>query len=535
MTDETIKGTPSNDELRGDDGMDVIYAYGGDDDIEGGKGDDTIYAGSGDDCVDGGSGNDTIYGEGGNDTLEGGKGDDVIYGGDGRDEISGGSGDDTLYGGAGRDDISGGSGDDTAFGGSGMDEIEGGKGDDKLYGGDNNDVIYGGSGNDVLAGGQGADVLIGGKGDDILCGDGGDDVLIGGSGNDTLYGGEGNDVMVGGKGGDTFYASGGGNDTVIGDGSGFGSGSGKTYHEYSSAHGTGTTSHEDAHASGDHHYDSAAHSSGGATGSGKNDDILYVEGDVRIELSDGNVIEAKAGDIINLRADGENDDDGKIYLSDGSTVTFDEIEEIRVVNNIDDPDVCICFTPGTMIATPTGERPVEELREGDRVITRDNGIREISWAGRKPLTRQTMLEQPNLRPVLIRAGSLGDNLPERDMMVSPNHRMLIANERTSLYFEEHEVLVAAKHLMKVPGIERAKVEDTAYVHIMFEQHEVVLANGAWTESFQPGDYSLNGLGRSQREEIFTLFPELREDAGIEGYIAARPTLKRNEAAVLFGR
>ena len=73
---------------------------------------------------------------------------------------------------------------------------------------------------------------------------------------------------------------------------------------------------------------------------------------------------------------------------------------------------------------------------------------------------------------------------------------------------------------------------TTYIHFMFDNHEVVLSNGAWTESFQPGDYSLKGIGNSQRTEIFELFPELQERQGRDAYTAARRSLKRHEAVLL---
>ncbi|KAJ56841.1 hypothetical protein ACMU_07840 [Actibacterium mucosum KCTC 23349] len=203
------------------------------------------------------------------------------------------------------------------------------------------------------------------------------------------------------------------------------------------------------------------------------------------------------------------------------TLTFENIEEIVP-----------CFTPGTLIATPKGERLVEELREGDKIITRDNGIQEIRWAGHKALSGRELLTEKHLRPVLIRAGSLGNGLPERDMLVSPNHRMLVANDRTALYFEEREVLVAAKHLVNNRGVNTMDTVGTTYIHFMFDQHEVVLANGAWTESFQPGDYSLQGLGNAQRNEIFELFPELESVEGRQDYQAARKVLKKHEASLL---
>jgi ABC-type branched-subunit amino acid transport system ATPase component len=68
---------------------------------------------------------------------------------------------------------------------------------------------------------------------------------------------------------------------------------------------------------------------------------------------------------------------------------------------------------------------------------------------------------------------------------------------------------------------------------MFNQHEVVLSDGAWTESFQPVDQSLRGLDNAQRNEIFELFPELRTKEGQKAYPSARRELKEREARMLL--
>lgn len=170
-----------------------------------------------------------------------------------------------------------------------------------------------------------------------------------------------------------------------------------------------------------------------------------------------------------------------------------------------------CFTPGTLIATPKGERKVEELRAGDRVVTRDNGIRKLSWTGRRRVSARQMARAGHLQPILIRAGALDFELPERDMLVSPNHRVLVASDQTALYFEEREALAAAKHLTGLVGILRAELPEISYIHIAFDTHEVVLSDGAWSECFQPADPSRTGVGggNAQRNELYELFPALK--------------------------
>ncbi|WP_366942648.1 Hint domain-containing protein [uncultured Sulfitobacter sp.] len=180
-----------------------------------------------------------------------------------------------------------------------------------------------------------------------------------------------------------------------------------------------------------------------------------------------------------------------------------------------------CFTPGTMIATPRGEVAVDRLAIGDRVITRDNGLQHIRWIGRREMTPRDFYTNEHLAPVRIAKGALGNDLPERDMMISPNHRILVANDKTPLHFEDSEVLVAAKHLTGLNGVDVVQDMPTTYLHLMFDNHEVILSDGTWSESFQPDVRTLVGIGNAQRLELLEVFPELATPEGLRGYSAAR--------------
>jgi len=191
-----------------------------------------------------------------------------------------------------------------------------------------------------------------------------------------------------------------------------------------------------------------------------------------------------------------------------------------------------CFTPGTLIATPKGERPVERLGRGDKIITRDNGIQKIRWAGKKNLDPKTLILNPHLNPILIRKGSLDNDLPETDLMVSPNHRMLVRRNKSAVYYEETEVFAAAKHLINNRSIFAVDRIQVSYLHFMFDTHQIVLANGSWTESFQPSDHTLKAVGNAQRTEILELFPELATTEGIKDFHSGRETLTKAQAREL---
>ncbi len=191
----------------------------------------------------------------------------------------------------------------------------------------------------------------------------------------------------------------------------------------------------------------------------------------------------------------------------------------------------ICFTPGTLITTINGAQPIETLRPGDRIATRDHGFQAIRWMGRRVMTQEELTALPRMRPIRISAGALGQNMPQRDLTVSPQHRILVSSKIAQRMFGCSEVLVAAKQLLPLPGVERLDdVESVEYIHVLCSDHEVIIANGAWTESLYPGPEALKSVPPASRNEILTLFPELDQAIpGGAGPIPARPLVPGRQA------
>ncbi|WP_306116954.1 MULTISPECIES: Hint domain-containing protein [unclassified Roseovarius] len=192
-----------------------------------------------------------------------------------------------------------------------------------------------------------------------------------------------------------------------------------------------------------------------------------------------------------------------------------------------------CFTAGTMIRTDQGERAIETLEVGDRVLTEAGTAEAIRWIGHR-VVLPAFTSSNALWPVRISAGSLGNGLPQQDLLVSPNHRMLIRSPRNELLYGEGSVLVAAKFLVGQPGIEQVfDLPRVTYFHLLFDDHQVIFANGAPSESLHPGDMALQSMARASRDEILTVFPELADSAGTTYGPTAAPVLKRNEARLLM--
>jgi len=193
-----------------------------------------------------------------------------------------------------------------------------------------------------------------------------------------------------------------------------------------------------------------------------------------------------------------------------------------------------CFTAGVRLATAKGQRPVEKLLVGDLVETADNGLQPVRWIGSRTLDAVDLAASPKLRPIRIRKGALGDRLPRRDLLVSPQHRMMVRSAIAQKLFGADEVLVAARHLLPLEGVEVAEdVAEITYVHVLFDRHEVVYAEGAQSESLYTGEQALRAIGEAARAEIFTLFPELTERA--EPAPGARRFLSGREGRDLAAR
>ena len=181
--------------------------------------------------------------------------------------------------------------------------------------------------------------------------------------------------------------------------------------------------------------------------------------------------------------------------------------------------VPLCFAGGTRIATRFGSVSVEALCPGNSVVTADDGDAALRRVFHTRLSAADLAARPHLRPVRILAGAMGQGLPRRDLLVSRQHRMRVSSKIAERMFGARQVLVAAIKLTALPGIfvdeESAPVD---YYHLLFDRHEVVLAEGTPSESLFTGPEALKAVTPAAQAEILALFPEL----GSAGGVAATP-------------
>lgn len=196
-------------------------------------------------------------------------------------------------------------------------------------------------------------------------------------------------------------------------------------------------------------------------------------------------------------------------------------------------NLLICIARGTLVDTPAGPVPVEKLQKGDMVATLDGAAEKLRWIGSRVISTAELTADPSLNPVRIDAGALGPNLPKRDLLVSPQHRVFLRDWRAQLLFGDDQVLVPAKSLVNDSTIRQDHgAGEVEYFHLLFDAHEIIFTEGLATESFHPGAYTIAELAPQVRKELFRLFPHLRCD-GSYGSVA-RPALRPWEAKMLAG-
>ncbi|MEE9428313.1 MAG: Hint domain-containing protein [Paracoccaceae bacterium] len=181
-----------------------------------------------------------------------------------------------------------------------------------------------------------------------------------------------------------------------------------------------------------------------------------------------------------------------------------------------------CYAPGTMISTPAGDRPVEKLRPGDPVLTLDHAVQPVKWirAGKHALS-----DSPeDGKPVLIQSHALGPNTPTHDLIVSPQHRILVGGSGQLERYFQTQFFVPAKALTDLPRIRfmHGKSEIT-WVHFACADHQIITANGCQSESLLLGKMVVNALPLYEKIQLARIFPPAVPGVPLNGP-AARPSL-----------
>ena len=140
----------------------------------------------------------------------------------------------------------------------------------------------------------------------------------------------------------------------------------------------------------------------------------------------------------------------------------------------------VCFVTGTMISTDQGDIAVQDLVPGMRIASRNQDYVTLRAVRKAPIGKGVLRWNPDVRPIVVPVGVLGNTAPLR---LSPAHSVLFKGAEVEMLFFKSEVLVPARHLVGKLGVyEDTTDASVVYYHLLFDEHEVILSDGCWSES-----------------------------------------------------
>lgn len=162
------------------------------------------------------------------------------------------------------------------------------------------------------------------------------------------------------------------------------------------------------------------------------------------------------------------------------------------------------------VRTPCGPRHVANLRPGDLIVTRDNGLQPVRLIWSRKVTEAEMAADPSLAPVCLKPRCIGPMMPQRDLWVAGDHRILIPGYRLADIPDTSAALLPAREIAGTSDaayVDRARGEMLFY-NLVFDDHQVFSANGLPVESFELSKASLSMVPLSVRDRLEQVFPDL---------------------------
>ena len=166
-------------------------------------------------------------------------------------------------------------------------------------------------------------------------------------------------------------------------------------------------------------------------------------------------------------------------------------------------DATLCLTQTCGVRTAAGVMQADALEVGTFVWTLDHGYQPIRWIGTSKLSVRDFDRHPNKKPVRIAAHALGRDVPRKDVTLSPQHRILLRTVEAQDVLGDSEILAAAKKLRDFEDIDVVEApEAMTYIHLLFDNHEILDVDGALVESLLMGPYAATALEEGAYKDAF---------------------------------
>ena len=168
---------------------------------------------------------------------------------------------------------------------------------------------------------------------------------------------------------------------------------------------------------------------------------------------------------------------------------------------------------GANVRTPCGLRRIELVRPGDLIVTRNNGLQPVRMIWKRTVSQEDMQQNGDLAPIRLKPRAIGPMMPQRDLLVAPDHRLLIPGFRVAGMPNDKCVLAEAREIAGTSDavyIDRS-LETVQYYQMVFDCHQVLTANGQPVESFLPSPSNIASLNGEMRDALVSRFPQLRRE------------------------
>lgn len=187
---------------------------------------------------------------------------------------------------------------------------------------------------------------------------------------------------------------------------------------------------------------------------------------------------------------------------------------------------CVSFAKGTRITLATGEqRPIEDLVEGDMILTRDAGAQPLRWLG-----QATVRAEGDFAPVRIKAGTLS-NL--HDLLVSPDHRILVYQREDRLGTGQAEALVKVRHLINGTSVTQDFGGFIEYYQLLFDDHQIIYAEGVASESLLVNPRTRDAIPDDIAQSVLSNATSQRSSQALQEYEVASSLVSQHDAVALL--
>ena len=227
--------------------------------------------------------------------------------------------------------------------------------------------------------------------------------------------------------------------------------------------------------------------------------------DLRGQKLAGGFIEAETGSSLRITFRDFDSAEGFLVAQDahGADIFAGAARDLR--------EAIPCFTADSVISTAQGPCPIRDLRAGQRVMTRDSGLQELLWVGKRRFGWRALGLNPMLRPIRLSARDFTGAALARDLIVSPNHRIMLREQGD-------EWLAPAVSLMGRAGVSRYVAPKVAYYQLLTARHELLLVDECWSESYRATRTGLLSLEPEAQSELLAFLPELNTEP-VREYVA----------------